>query len=119
MQLKVAYLGIKFNQDFLVHFDGGHNLELEQSLTKVWAIERPGIYLFQFQLERCSWNSGWTRASFPETESDSKPSEVGQVVFLGTSGIGWWSMVSSWPMSRISSIIEGPLIHTSAITRSG
>ena len=57
------------------------------------------------ELERCSWNSGWTRAPFPETISDSKPSEVGQVVFLGTSGIGW-SMVSSWPMSRISSIIE-------------
>ena len=41
MQLKEAYLGIEFNQDFLVHFDGGHNLELEQSSTKVWAIESP------------------------------------------------------------------------------
>ena len=43
--------------------------------------------------ERCTWK-GWARAPFPESESDSKPSEVGQVVFLGTSGIGW-SMVSS------------------------
>ena len=40
MQLKKeAYLGTELNQDFLVYFDGGHNLELEQSLTKVWVFE--------------------------------------------------------------------------------
>ena len=41
MQVKEAYLGIKFDKDFLVYFDGGHKLELEQSLTKVWAFESP------------------------------------------------------------------------------
>ena len=40
------------------------------------------------------WASPGFGASFPELESDSKPSEAGQVVFLGTSSMGW-SMVSS------------------------
>ena len=56
-------------------------------------------------------------ASFPELESDSKPSEAGQVVFLGTSSMGW-SKVSS-PQSASDSnttwiffpIVESTLIH--------
>ena len=40
-------------------------------------------------------------ASFLELESDSKPSEAGQVVFLGTSSMGW-SMVS-FPQSASDS----------------
>ena len=31
----------KFDQGFLVFFDGGYNLELESSLTIVWVIESP------------------------------------------------------------------------------
>ena len=55
--------------------------------------------------------------SFPELELDSKPSKAGQVVFLGTSSMGW-SMVSS-PQSASDSntariffpIVESTLIH--------
>ena len=84
MQVKEAYLGIKFDKDFLVYFDGGHKLELEQSLTKVWAIESPeSSSPLLKDLGSISSNSLIRALEFPKkTKQNRKQTKLGLFHFL-------------------------------------
>ena len=84
MQLKKeAYLGTELNQDFLVYFDGGHNLELEQSLTKVWVFESPeSSSPLLKDLGSISSNSLIRALEFPKTKQNRKHTKLGLFHFL-------------------------------------